>query len=168
MKKTTAFFSFLLFFTVASYAQERAVTGVVKSNDDNPLTQTTITIKGTKKAVASDNKGRYKIEVSGKNSVLVFSHVGFITKEVPVAGKSVIDVILDADAATLGDVVVVGYGTQQKKDVTVSIEKVNMKDLNKAPVRSFDEALAGRVAGVQVTSSDGQPGSESRIIVSRF
>lgn len=165
MKKTIAFFSFLLFFIVASYAQERVVIGVVKSNDDNPLTQTTITIKGTKKAVASDNKGRYKTEVSGENSVLVFSHVGFITKEVPVAGKSVIDIILDTDAATLGDVVVVGYGTQQKKDVTVSVEKVNMKDLNKAPVRSFDEALAGRVAGVQVTSSDGQPGSDSRIII---
>lgn len=159
----------LLMFTLGTFlhatAQVKTVTGVVKSNDDNPLGQTTVTIKGTKNSVVCDNSGRYRIEVNGEKAVLVFSQVGFTTKEISVAGKTVIDVVLNGDATTLGDVVVVGYGTQRKKDVTVSIEKVNMKDLSKAPVRSFDEALAGRVAGVQVTSSDGQPGAESRIVV---
>jgi TonB-linked SusC/RagA family outer membrane protein len=146
-------------------AQIKTVTGVVKGSDENTLAQTTVTIKATKKSVVCDNSGRYRIEVSGENAVLVFSQVGYATKEMPVAGKTVIDVVLTVDASTLGDVVVVGYGTQRKKDVTVSIEKVNMADLNKAPVRSFDEALAGRVAGVQVTSSDGQPGAFSNIVI---
>lgn len=145
--------------------QVKTITGVVKGNDGTLLTQTTVTIKGSKNAVTSDNKGQYKIEVSSDKVVLVFSHVGFITKEVTVSGRAVIDVVLDADAATLSDVVVIGYGTQRKRDVTVSIEKVNMKDLSKAPVRSFVEALAGRVAGMQVTSNDGQPGTGSRIVI---
>lgn len=159
----------LLMFTLGAVlqvtAQVKTVSGVVKGNDDTILGQTTVTVKGTRKSVVCDNAGRYRIEVSSENAVLVFSQVGYTTKEIPVAGKKVIDAVLTADATTLGDVVVVGYGTQRKKDVTVSIEKVNMKDLNKAPVRSFDEALAGRVAGVQVTSSDGQPGAFSNIVI---
>lgn len=146
-------------------AQVKTVSGVVKGNDDAPLAQTTVTIKGTKKSVVCDNAGRYRIEVSGDNAVLVFSQVGYFTKEIPVAKKTVVDVILTAETGTLSDVVVIGYGTQRKKDVTVSIEKVNMKDLNKAPVRSFIEAMAGRVAGVEVTSSDGQPGAGSRVVI---
>lgn len=159
----------LLLFSLGTFlqvaAQVKTITGVVKSNDDNPLGQTTVSIKGAKKSVVCDNNGRYRIEVSDEKAVLVFSQVGFASKEVSIAGKTVVDVVLVADANALGDVVVVGYGTQRKKDVTVSIEKVNMKDLNKAPVRSFVEALAGRVAGVQVTSTDGQPGSATRIVI---
>lgn len=165
MNKLLLMLVFSLGVALHATAQIKTVTGVVKSNDDSPLGQTTVTIKGTKTSVVCDNNGRYSIQVSGDKAVLMFTQVGYTTKEMLVAGKKVIDVVLNADALTLSDVVVVGYGTQRKKDVTVAIEKVNMKDLNKAPVRSFDEALAGRVAGVQVTSSDGQPGAGTRIVV---
>lgn len=146
-------------------AQQRSVSGLVQGDEREPLAEVTVSVKGTKKAVLTGKDGRYRIDGVAGNAILVFTHVGFSTKEIPVSGKSVIDVVLDADASTMADVVIVGYGTQKKKDVTVSIEKVNMNDLNKAPVRSFDEALGGRVSGVQVTSSDGQPGALSRIVI---
>lgn len=165
MNKLLLMLVFTLGVALNATAQSKTVTGVVKSNEDSPLGQTTVTIKGTKTSVVCDNNGRYSIQVTGDKAVLVFTQVGYTTKEMPVIGKTVIDVVLNADASTLNDVVVVGYGSQRKKDVTVSIEKVNMKDLNKAPVRSFDEALAGRVAGVQVTSADGQPGASSQITI---
>lgn len=146
-------------------AQKKTVSGVVKNTEGNLLEQTTVSVKGINRTVICDSIGRYRIEVSNSNSILVFSQVGYNTKEIVVGNKSVIDVVLIADSTTLSDVVVIGYGTQRKKDITVSIDKVNMQDLNKAPVRSFDEALAGRVAGVQVTSADGQPGAGSRIVI---
>lgn len=165
MRKRILFLFIILLSCFCAMAQEKPVSGIVKSNEGLALEGATVSVKGTSTSVVSDKNGSYKINVPGPKVILVFSYVGYINKEITVGSKSTVDITLESDAATLGDVVVVGYGTQRKKDVTVSIEKVNMKDLNKAPVRSFDEALAGRVAGVQVTSSDGQPGSESRIIV---
>lgn len=165
MNKLLLILLFILGVSVHLSAQLKTISGIVKGIDDNPLGQTTVTIKGTKKSVICDNGGRYRIDVSGENVTLIFSQVGYASKEISTMGKKVVDVVLIEEATVLSDVVVVGYGTQKKKDVTVSIEKVNIQDLKKAPVRSFDEALAGRVAGVQVTSSDGQPGAGSRIVI---
>jgi TonB-linked SusC/RagA family outer membrane protein len=146
-------------------AQEKTITGVVKSNDQSSLSQTTVTIKGTKKSVACDNTGHYSIVVNSEKAVLIFSHVGYISKQMLVAGNTVIYVILDTDTGTLGDVVVIGYGTQKKTDVTGSVAVAPIEQMKKAPVRSFEEALQGRIAGVVVSSVDGQPGSTNNIVI---
>ncbi|MEO5948766.1 MAG: TonB-dependent receptor [Chitinophagaceae bacterium] len=146
-------------------AQEKTVTGVVKDADGTVLENATVSVKGGKISARTNKDGRYTIGPVSTGATLQITYVGYTLKEIKFTGGSVVDVVLEKETVTLGDVVVVGYGTQQKKDVTVAIEKVNMGDLNKAPVRSFDEALAGRVAGVQVTSSDGQPGASSNIVI---
>lgn len=150
---------------IQTNAQEKNLTGAVKGNDGAPLVGVTVTVKGTNLSVQTNKNGQYSIGPVAPNAVLVFTSIGYLKMEVPTGSKTIIDITLETEAVVMGDVVVVGYGTQRKKDVTVSIEKVSMGDLNKAPVRSFTEALAGRVAGVQVTSTDGQPGSASRIVI---
>lgn len=156
---------FLLFCFLSVFSQDRTITGIVKSSDGRTMENVTVSLSGTQKSVLTDKSGHYSITVPSSGSVLVFTHIGYVKQEVNVAGKNVLNVTLESETVSLGDVVVVGYGTQRKKDVTVSIEKVSMQDLNKAPVRSFVEALAGRVAGMQVTSNDGQPGTGSRIVI---
>ncbi|MGN6511370.1 MAG: SusC/RagA family TonB-linked outer membrane protein, partial [Chitinophaga sp.] len=96
---------------------------------------------------------------------LVFSSIGFLSKEVPLTKATVYNTVLAPDPQSLKQVVVVGYGTVQRKDLTGSVGSVNVADLQKAPVKSFDEALAGRVAGVQVTSSEGRPGAAIDIVI---
>lgn len=157
--------SFTLLLQISLPAQQKTITGVVRDDEQQPVSGVSISVKGTKKSALTDNDGKFKLEGIANNAVLVFTHIGYSSKEISVSGKSQIDVQLNAEASAMNDVVIVGYGTQKKKEVTVSVEKVNMTDLTKAPVRSFDEALAGRVSGVQVTSSDGQPGAISQIVI---
>lgn len=165
MKKFFLLLMVTLGWLLNATAQERTVTGVVKSNDQSSLSQTTVAIKGTKTTVACDNAGRYRIVVPGDRAVLVFSHVGYVSKEVTVGNKTVIDVSLAADAGTLDDVVIIGYGAQKKSDVTGSVAVAPIEDMQKAPVRNFVEALQGRIAGVTVSSVDGQPGSTNNIVI---
>ncbi|TCC98206.1 SusC/RagA family TonB-linked outer membrane protein [Pedobacter psychroterrae] len=124
-----------------------------------------ITVKGSTIAVTTDGEGKYVINVPAGNEVLIFKSIGFETKEIPLAGRRIVDVMLKESVSQLEEMVVIGYGRATKRDLVGSVGSVNMDDLKKAPVRSFEEALAGRVAGVQVTSVDGQPGSNINIII---
>ena len=142
------------------------VSGLVKDDKNAPLAGVTIREKGESATVISKADGTFSIKVVSTKDSLVFSYLGFETVTVginEVKDKLVIN--LKTTAKDLDQVVVIGYGTQKKRDLTGSIAKVNVADLQKAPVRSFEEALAGRVAGVQVTSADGQPGSTSTIVI---
>ena len=150
---------------LSAAAQQKTVTGLVMGSDGNPLSQTTVILKGTKISALCGDNGRYTIEVTGEKPVLVFSHVGFTSKEVPVGGKSVIDVTLESDASTLTDVIVIGYGVAKKSDLTGSVAVAPISDMQKAPVRNFTEALQGRIAGVVTSSVDGQPGSNNNIVI---
>lgn len=123
-------------------------------------------VKGTKVGATTGSDGKFSIMIpKAGNAILVFTYIGYLQKEIIVGDRSTVNVILAEDNKTLNDVVVIGYGTSKKADLVSSVAQVNMKDMLNAPVRSFDEALAGRVAGVQVTSSDGQPGSQVSIVV---
>ncbi|WP_432713298.1 SusC/RagA family TonB-linked outer membrane protein, partial [Pedobacter sp.] len=125
-----------------------------------------IQLKGTKIGATTDKDGRYSIAVPSQgNNILVFSYMGYLTREVNVGDKGTVNLTLSEDSKVLNDVVVIGYGTVARKDITGSVSSVNMDDMSKAPVKSFDEALAGRVAGVQVSSSEGKPGAGINIIV---
>jgi TonB-linked SusC/RagA family outer membrane protein len=153
----------LLTTSSVAFAQTKTITGKV-SDSNGSLPGVVVMIKGTKTATQTDENGIYKIQAPG-SAQLVFSFIGFNTKTISINNKATVNVTLEESSTSLEEVVVVGYGTVRKKDVSGSIAKLNVESLQKAPVRSFDEALAGRVAGVQVTSSDGQPGAGINIVI---
>ena len=135
------------------------ISGKITDEQNLPLPGASVRIKGTETKAMAGNDGRYTIEAES-NSQLIFSYLGFEEKEVLVAGKTIIDVMLKEQTSLLQDVVVIGYGTVNKKDLTGSVAQVNVRDMAKAPVSSIEQALAGRVAGLNVSSSQGQPGEE--------
>ncbi|RZL15341.1 MAG: SusC/RagA family TonB-linked outer membrane protein, partial [Pedobacter sp.] len=141
------------------------IRGTVIDTVGNPIPGVRIQIKGTLTGVSSNVDGKYIITAAKGNDVLVFTSIGYQTLEVPLQGRTTINVTLREAVSQLQEMVVIGYGTSTKRDLVGSVGSVNMEDLKKAPVRSFEEALAGRVAGVQVTSVDGQPGSAINIII---
>ncbi len=143
---------------------EKTVQGKVTDESGEPAIAITIKVKDKKAATQTDVNGKFSIKAEVGN-ILEFTAVNYQTQELKLDNRNAYTVVLKAKNSTLDDIIVVGYGTQRKRDVTGSVDKVNITELNKAPVRSFDEALAGRVAGVQVNSSDGQPGSSINVTV---
>lgn len=153
----------LIFIAAVASAQSRTVSGKVTSADDGSgMPGVSISEKGTSNGVITDAEGNYTISV-GPNAVLVFSFVGTVTQEIPVGNQTSIAVSLASDVTQLGEVVVVGYGTIERKDVTGSIVAVNSKDFNKGVMGSPQDLLLGKVAGVTITSNSGAPGSSSTI-----
>jgi TonB-linked SusC/RagA family outer membrane protein len=159
---------FAIFLAISNgiYAQSKfKVSGTVVDSKGATLPGVSIKEKGTNTAAATDVKGYYSINVNSGSSTLVFSYIGFEPKEVPVNQQSVLKVTLAETNTNLNEVVVVGYGQVKRGDLTGSVGTVKVEDLQKAPVSSFAEALAGRVAGVQVSSNDGQPGAAYNIVI---
>lgn len=148
-----------------TFAQSRKITGIVVDESDQPVSRVTILVKESTTGTASDNTGKFAIQAT-PGAVLVFSSVNYETREVVTGANTEYRVILKSSAKnTLEDVVVVGFGTVRRKDLTGSVASVNMSDVSKAPVKSIDDALQGRVAGVVVQSSDGSPGSNANIVI---
>lgn len=149
------FYSFMLLlglsFSHMSFAQERSVSGTVTSDEEGALPGINILVKGTTQGTVTDIEGNYRISVPDNESVLVFSAVGYTTEEITVGNQSTINVLLLPDVQSLSEVVVVGYGTQDRARVTGAISSVSSKEINDLPVPSFDAALQGRAAGVNVT-----------------
>lgn len=141
------------------------VRGTVIDDTNFPVIGATVTVKGGGTGAITDLDGNYTIKVPDKSSVLVFSFIGLATQEVTVGDKTQINITMKEDKMMLDEVVAIGYATVKKSDLTGSVEKVDMGDINKTSALSFDQALGGRVAGVQVVSSDGQPGQGSNIVI---
>ena len=147
-------------------SQTKTIKGKVSNDEGESLQGVTVNLKGTKTSTQTATDGSFSITIPDNQSgVLLFSFVNYTTKQVTLKSQKDIKVTLSLTDKQLDEVVVVGYGTVKKKDLTGSVSKVDMVDLQKAPVRSFEEALGGRVAGVQVSSSDGQPGSPVSIVI---
>jgi len=151
--------------TNASEQQKKVITGSVKDNQGGVLPGVTVFVKGTTTGTTTNANGQFKLTVAEDAKALIFSFVGMETKEIALRGQVMIDAVLAETTLSLEDVVVIGYGSVKKPDLTGSVGVVSVKDLAKAPVSSFAEALAGRVAGVQVLSADGQPGAGVNIII---
>ncbi len=173
-KQIPVYFGVLIFFLIWSpevtYAQQKAfktISGKVADGMNEPLAGVTVMIKGKQTVAQTNNDGFYSIPVADSvNVILRFSYLGFTTREVWVAAKNtILNVVLQSDVKALDDVVIIGYGSVRRRDLTGSVGQADVEDMKKAPVPSFAEALAGRVAGVQVNSSDGQPGNEMNIVV---
>ena len=154
-----------ILFPVMVCAQAKRITGVVKTATGESIPGATITLKGTNLVSSADANGYYQLSVPPSYSILVFSFIGYESKEVAIGGAAVINATLNPTSSSLDEVVVVGYGTQKRSDLTGAVASVNMKDFEKAPVKSYDQALAGRVAGVQVTTGSGQPGTVADIVI---
>jgi TonB-linked SusC/RagA family outer membrane protein len=143
----------------SSFAQERVISGTVADDRGAPLAGATVSVKGAKVSVKSDLTGKFVIHVPANRNTLVVSFIGMETQEVPIGASAQLSVSLKASAATLGDVVVIGYGTQKKQDVNGAISSVAAKDIANIPQPSVDQMLQGRVAGVTVTQNSGMPGA---------
>lgn len=140
--------------------QERTVSGRILSGDDNSaLPGVTVTIKGTTRGTTSDANGEYRIAVPDNQAVLVFSSVGFISQEITVGNQSSINLTLSADSRSLNEVIVVGYGTQKKSQLTGAITQVTSKEIQEMPITNLGQALQGRAAGVDVTQTGSRPGA---------
>jgi iron complex outermembrane receptor protein len=152
--------------TVSVYAQGLKVFGkLIDATTKEALIGGSVSVKGTNKGTTTDASGQYSISVASSNVVLEFKYVGYATKTAVVGNQSSIDVSLVVNAADLEQVVVVGYGTQKKTDVTGSVKSVGSAAFNKGIINSPEQLLQGKVAGVNVTSATGEPGGVQGITV---
>lgn len=141
-----------------AFAQSRVISGKVTSSNAEPIPGVSIFVKGTpSNGTQSDATGSYKISIPPDAKILVFTFIGYKTKESAITGTT-LNVTLDEENTTLSDVVVVGYGTQIKRDVSGSVTSVKSKDLENLPVTSFESALQGKAAGVQIAAQNGKLG----------
>ncbi len=141
----------------------RKVTGVVADSYGEPLPGVNITIKGTAIGVTTDLDGQYNIDIPNDRTVLTFSFIGYKPQDVPVGNRAILNVTLNEDVQQMDEVVVVGYGSQRKSDLTGSIVSVKGDDLTQFPTMRPDQALQGRAAGVAIQQTDGAPGGNVMI-----
>jgi TonB-dependent starch-binding outer membrane protein SusC len=157
----------ILFCLVAVFqgnAQNKVVTGTIKDTDGAQMPGVSIFEKGTSNGTTSDVDGKFSLSVS-PGAVLTFTFIGMAVKEVTVGSQTSLDVVLEADVSQLDEVVVIGYGTAKKSDLTGSVVSITGDALRKVPISNVAETLTGRLAGVQVTSTEGSPDADIRIRV---
>lgn len=163
----TKILTMLLFFGFGVLqAQEILVKGKI-TGDGGPLPGVSVNVKGTKKGTSTDMDGNYSIKAKSTD-ILSFSYIGFMTQNAKINNRTTINLELKLDISTLSEVVVVGYGTQKKKEVTGAVGQVEAKELAKTTTSDIGAALQGQIAGVSVTSSSGQPGETANILIRGF
>ncbi|MEM6318692.1 MAG: TonB-dependent receptor [Bacteroidota bacterium] len=143
----------------ASFLLAQTVTGVVTDDaSGEALIGANVLVKGTTQGTITDIDGSYSLEIDMEDAVLIFSYTGYQTQEIPLGNQTTLDVQL-GEGSVLDEVVVVGYGTQKKGDLTSAIANISSEEIEVAPITSVEQAMQGRSAGVQITSSTGQPGA---------
>ncbi|MCW5911950.1 MAG: TonB-dependent receptor [Cyclobacteriaceae bacterium] len=158
MKKTLQLTLVLWFAVLAgAAAQDRTVSGKTVAQGGEPLPGVNVLVKGTNNGTTTDATGNFTVGGLSENSVLVFSFIGYKTQEVLVGSRLVLEITLEEDVTALGEVVVIGYGTQQKKDITGAVTVVGKEAMESRPNTQFGNLIQGKTAGVQVLSSSGKP-----------
>lgn len=140
-----------------------AIMGKVTDNKGESLPGVNVLLEGSNSGTTTNAEGDYRATVQSGKAVLIFTFVGYVTQRVTVGNKQTINVTLAADQKVLDEVVVVGYGTQKKKDLTGAIASIPVKDLDKVPITRVDQMIQGRVSGVQVTQTNAAPGGNVSI-----
>lgn len=148
---------------VPQISQDITVTGKVTDDKGGALPGVSIILKGTQRGTVTNVEGEFSFNVPDKGSVLVFSYVGYLQREVVIANQTSLAIQLLSDNKTLEEVVVVGYGTVKKSDLTGAVSKVGESDIKATPIVALDRALQGRVAGVHVTTNSAQPGGSTTV-----
>jgi len=155
---------FVLFSVTVAMAQV-LVRGTVVDQTGESVIGASIQVKGTTQGTITDIDGKFSLGVPDKKSVIVVSFIGYATKELQVDTSKPMSIVLEEDTKVLDEVVVVGYQEVRKKDLTGSVAKADMNELLNTPVGSFDQTLGGRIAGVNVSSSEGTPGGTMNIVI---
>ena len=164
MRKILLLGLMLFLVNAMAFSQGRVITGTVTSTEDGlGVPGATVLVKGTTIGTATDIDGKYSINVPAGSNVLVFTFVGLTSQEVNIGNRSTINVALESDVTALSEVIVTGYGTQPKREVTGAVSSVKGDAIQNLPLQSFDRALQGRASGVQVRSSNGLPGGAVNI-----
>ena len=145
-------------------SETRSVSGIVQDNSGTPIIGANISVKGTTAGTITDENGKFSIKASEKSTIII-SYLGYETINLAVGTQKHFIVTLREKTENLDEVIVTGYSNIRRGDLTGAIGSVRVEDMQKAPVASFDQALAGRVAGVQVSTPDGQPGAASNIVI---
>ncbi len=154
---------FVVAFIFTSTVFSQSVSGII-TDGVNPLPGASIIQKGTSNGVTTDFDGKYNIQNVSKDAVLVVSYIGFLTQEIPVSGQETINIVLEEDISTLDEVVVVGYGTQKRSNLTTAISSVKAEEISEIPAADIAQTLQGRAAGVNITSG-GSPGSRTLVAI---
>lgn len=164
MRKNNIIFGLLLIWAIcvggATYAQ--TITGII-TDSQGPLSGVSVIEKGTNNGTVTDFNGNYTIDLSDNNATLVLSYVGFETQEIPVAGKTTIDVNMQEAVSELDELIVVGYKSQKASTITGAVSSVNVEQLESRRVSDVTQALQGQVAGVTITQSTGAPGENVEV-----
>src|SRR5688500_11675834 len=163
LSKTAAVCALLLV-SLVSFAQDKVITGrVTDQRDGSGIQGVTVSAKGTRNATQTAADGSFRIAVAPSVTTLIFSSVGFATQEITIGGNTSIDVSLGIINASMGEVVVVAYGTRRRGDLTGAVTSISAKDFQKGNIASSEQLLQGKVAGLQITSGGGSAGGGSRI-----
>jgi len=152
----------------SAMAQSQTISGKVTDEKGEALVGVNILLKETNRGTTTNIDGKYTISVSGAKSQLAFSSVGYDGKTITVGNQTVLNVVLTANAQNLSEVVVIGYGTQRKSDLTGAVSSIKTDQLLERPASSLNQALAGRMAGVQVNNNSGRPGGRTTVRVRGF
>lgn len=157
--------AFMLCLNTLAQGGGSKVSGIVKDGTGEPLIGVNVLVKGTTNGTITSFDGDYALQNVKASDVLVVSYIGYLTQEIKVGNQSVINVTLKEDTKTLDEVVVIGYGTVAKRDLTGSVASVSSKELEAVPVANVSEALTGKLAGVSITTTEGSPDAEIKIRV---
>ena len=160
-RRSCCFTLVLLLLSARVFAQSQNVTGQVTDPSNNPIPGVNIIVKGTTSGTTTDVDGRYSINIEGENQTLIFSFIGYAAQEVPVENRSVIDITLQSDERLLEEVVVVGYGTLQKRDLTGAVSQVKAAKLENENPNAVQDILRGNIAGLNVGFSTSAKGGGS-------
>ena len=158
-KRLIATLTFLVVFTLSLSAQDRVITGkIVNSSDGSPVAGASVSVKGTNRAISADNSGNFSLSVSSSTTAITISSVGFLQQDVPIINSDNAVYSLVPQASVQEDVVVIGYGTRNKTNITGSVVKVDAAQIRDMPFASPDQLLQGKASGVQISSMSGTPG----------
>ena len=162
-------FLVLILLSVAAVAQNgRTIKGKITDANGDPLPGAYVVLQGTNSGVITDADGNYQITIENpENAVLAFSFLGFITEEFNVGTESVIDVELDEDITTLDELVVIGYGTVKKRDLTGSVASIKSTEITKTASNNALQSMQGKIAGLDITKMSGESGAEINIDLAR-
>ncbi len=168
MKKLSKWYHFILVFLsiflgLETYAQQHSVTGVVYDENKTPIPGVNVIEQGTQNGVITNLDGKYTISVSSEESALVFSFVGYLTETFTIGSLTELDVDLVPDLMELDEIVVIGYGTVKKRDLTGSVSSLKSKDFNKGITVAPEQLIQGKIAGVDIIQNSGQPGAPSTV-----
>ncbi|WKN43753.1 SusC/RagA family TonB-linked outer membrane protein [Tunicatimonas pelagia] len=161
--KKTALVLYFLCCGMGLVAHAQQITGTITDTEGEPLVGATILEKGTSNGTVSDIDGKYAINVTADDAILIFSYIGYISEEETLNSRSSIDIALVEDIASLDEIVVIGYGTQRRQNVSAAISTISTEAIEGRPVADFTNAIQGQVAGLQITNSSGRPGAGTQV-----